>query len=46
MPSGLACPSSISDAHVLMALYDRDLRAMLDEIAGLPAPGAGAVAGS
>ena len=46
MPSGLACPSSISDAHVLMALYDRDLRAMLDEIAGpSPAPGAGAVAG-
>jgi len=46
MPSGLACPSSISDAHALVALYDRDLRVMLDEIAGpSPAPGAGAVSG-
>ena len=46
MPFGLACPSSISDAHGLVALYDRDLRVMLDEIAGpSPAPGAGAVSG-
>jgi len=46
MQSGLACPSSISDAHVLVTLYDRDLRVMLDEIAGpTPAPGAGAVSG-
>ena len=42
--SGLACPSSISDAHPVVALYDRDLRVMLDEIAGpSAAPGAGAV---
>jgi formiminotetrahydrofolate cyclodeaminase len=46
MPFGLACPSSISDARSLMGLYDRDLRVMLDDIAGpSPAPGAGAVAG-
>jgi methenyltetrahydrofolate cyclohydrolase len=46
MPSGLACPTSISDAPGLMPLYDRDLRAILDDIAGpSPAPGAGAVAG-
>ena len=46
MQSGLACPSSISDAHVLVPLYDRDLRVILDEIAGpTPAPGAGAVTG-
>lgn len=36
----------MSDAQAVVALYDRDLRVMLDEIAGpSPAPGAGAVSG-